>query len=214
MAIGAQPTDKAYLIWMRSSVIVSDLVFYFACRKLKLPLKIFFVLYCNIGLILLDNIHFQYNSMMYGIMLFSIHYILVGKYLKSALLYAILINFKHIFLYSAPAFGLFYLRNCVFGGDFTKGFKNFGILGFQTAIVTSASFLPVIWKAPIPIITQIGTRLFPFERGLVHDYMASNFWAIYMIGYKSVLALPILYQRFVTKVKTTPLSFKITDFAF
>jgi alpha-1,3-glucosyltransferase len=194
MAIGAQPTDKAYLIWMRSSVIVSDLVFYFACRKLKLPLEIFFALYCNIGLILLDNIHFQYNSMMYGIMLLSIHYILVGKYLKSALLYAILINFKHIFLYSAPAFGLFYLRNCVFGGDITKGFKNLAILGFQTAFVTSVSFFPVIWKAPIPIITQIGTRLFPFERGLVHDYMASNFWALYMIGYKSVMAVPILYQ--------------------
>ena len=193
MEIGARPTDRGYLIWMRTSVIVSDLIFYFACRKLKLPLKLFLALYCNIGLILLDNMHFQYNSMMYGIMLLSIHYILVGKYLKSALLYAILINFKHIFLYSAPAFGLFYLRNCVFCGDVTKGFKNLLYLGLQTLLVTAASFMPVIWRAPRPILTQIGTRLFPFERGLVHDYMASNFWALYMIGYKSVLAAPIIY---------------------
>ena len=193
MAIGAQPDDRGYLIWMRTSVIVSDLVFYFACRKLKLPLKLFFALYCNFGLIILDNIHFQYNSMMYGIMLLSIHYILVGKYFKSALLYAILINFKHIFLYSAPAFGLFYLRNCVFISDFTKGLTNLMFLGLQTLIVTASSFVPMIWSAPVTILTQIGARLFPFERGLVHDYMASNFWALYMIGYKSVLAAPILY---------------------
>lgn len=29
----------------------------------------------NIGLIFLDNIHFQYNSMMYGLMIFAIAYI-------------------------------------------------------------------------------------------------------------------------------------------
>jgi alpha-1,3-glucosyltransferase len=75
----------------------------------------FFAVYANVGLLLLDNIHFQYNSMMYGIMILSIHYIHEGKWFKSALLYAILINFKHIFLYSAPAFGLIYLKNCVFG---------------------------------------------------------------------------------------------------
>ncbi len=44
--------------------------------------------------------------------------------------------------------------------------------------------------------------------------MASNFWALYMIAYKTYLAIPILYARYVTKVKTESLSFKITDFSF
>lgn len=31
--------------------------------------------YINFGLLILDNIHFQYNSMMYGIMILSLAYI-------------------------------------------------------------------------------------------------------------------------------------------
>lgn len=35
-----------------------------------------FIFNCfHVGLIFLDNIHFQYNSMMYGLMIFSIAYI-------------------------------------------------------------------------------------------------------------------------------------------
>ena len=113
MAIGSKPTDKNYLIFMRVSVLVSDLLFYYACRKLKLSLRMFFALYVNFGLILIDNMHFQYNSMMYGIMVLSIHYINEGKYFKSAALYAILLNFKHIFLYFAPAYGIIYIKYCV-----------------------------------------------------------------------------------------------------
>ena len=35
----------------------------------------FYLNYCNLGLFLIDNIHFQYNSMMYGIMLLSVCFI-------------------------------------------------------------------------------------------------------------------------------------------
>jgi hypothetical protein len=44
--------------------------------------------------------------------------------------------------------------------------------------------------------------------------MASNFWALYMIVYKIYLAIPILYSRYVNKVKTELLTFKITDHSF
>jgi alpha-1,3-glucosyltransferase len=66
--------------------------------------------YLNLSLFLVDNIHFQYNSMMYGIMLLSIVYLLQDRYYMSAFYYAILLNFKHIYLYSAPAYGLIYLK--------------------------------------------------------------------------------------------------------
>ena len=52
--------------------------------------------------------------MMYGIMLLSIAYMGEGRWYASALAYAVLLNFKHIFLYSAPAFGVLYLRQAVF----------------------------------------------------------------------------------------------------
>ncbi len=73
-------------------------------------------------------------------------------------MFAILINFKHIFLYSAPAFGLIYIRQCVIPG----GFANLLVLSLQTVAVTALSFIPIIATDPIPILTQIGSRLFPF----------------------------------------------------
>jgi alpha-1,3-glucosyltransferase len=68
--------------------------------------------------------------MMYGIMLLSIAYIIEKKYYKSALLFAILLNFKHIFLYFAPCFGLYYIKKAVISkkNDFKKGTANFIML--------------------------------------------------------------------------------------
>ena len=78
------------LLFQRFSVIVTDVVFCYGCFRVcsalqtlngpqpgdKQNLKVLFVLnYINIGLFLVDNLHFQYNSMMYGLMLLSIAYI-------------------------------------------------------------------------------------------------------------------------------------------
>lgn len=59
---------------------------------------------------------------MYGIMIYSVAYMVERKWLKSALCFAILLNFKHIFLYSAPAFGLLYIKRAVLD---QKSFVNF-----------------------------------------------------------------------------------------
>ena len=120
--------DKLSCVYyQRSTVIVSDLLFFYGCLRYfrsinpqgKIDFYRFILNYVNFGLIILDNIHFQYNSMMYGIMILSIALIQEKKYFQSALLYAILINFKHIYLYCAPCFGIFYLRELVFKPGFT-----------------------------------------------------------------------------------------------
>lgn len=41
--------------------------------------------------------------------------------------------------------------------------------------------VPVLYTHPFQGIVSIVTRLFPFGRGLVHDYWAPNLWAFYMI---------------------------------
>lgn len=78
------------LLFQRFSVIVTDIVFCYGCYRAVKSLQkmsgstfetastlkaVFFLNYINIGLFLIDNVHFQYNSMMYGIMLLSIAYI-------------------------------------------------------------------------------------------------------------------------------------------
>jgi alpha-1,3-glucosyltransferase len=56
-----------------------------------------------------------------------------------------------------------------------KGAKQFlaaGLAGLATILLLFSPFL-----AHLP---DLWARLFPFQRGLVHDYMAPNFWALYM----------------------------------
>lgn len=40
--------------------------------------------------------------------------------MTSAAVYAVLLNFKHIYLYSAPAFGIFYIRSLILDGRFDQ----------------------------------------------------------------------------------------------
>jgi alpha-1,3-glucosyltransferase len=114
MKISARPDENFYVLTLRVSVIVSDLIFFYSCVRMTQVLKkgkmFLCALYINWGLVILDNVHFQYNSMMYGIMVLSIVYMFEKKWMKSAFCFAVLINFKHIYLYSAPAFGLIYLK--------------------------------------------------------------------------------------------------------
>ena len=51
--------------------------------------------------------------MMYGLLLLSIAFIFEGRLMASAAMYAVVLNFKHIYLYSAPAFGILYIRQLI-----------------------------------------------------------------------------------------------------
>ncbi|XP_071786601.1 dolichyl pyrophosphate Glc1Man9GlcNAc2 alpha-1,3-glucosyltransferase-like [Asterias amurensis] len=194
--------SPATVIFQRLSVIITDLVFIYAAKEYCLSLSkrtgrreyarllekphflLAVLLVCNFGLILLDHIHFQYNGFLFGLMLLSITRITEGRNLEGAFWFAVLLNFKHIYLYVAPAYFIYLLRSYCFtrsnpdGGVQWTSLSPLRLVGLGGIVISvfAASFGPFIAMGQLP---QVLTRLFPFKRGLCHSYWAPNFWALY-----------------------------------
>lgn len=61
----------------------------------------------------------------------------------------------------------------------------------MTLIPFVISFGPFLIVGGVEGVKQIFARLFPFSRGLVHDYWAPNFWALYYFVDKILAMLNI-----------------------
>lgn len=116
---------------------------------------------------------------MYGILILSL--VLARKkstVLLSGFLFAILLCFKHIYLYLAPAYFVFLLRAYCLGPKSILDIKfgNTIKLGVGIIAIFGAAFGPFAYWGQMP---QLLSRLFPFARGLTHAYWAPNIWAVY-----------------------------------
>ncbi|GIM08742.1 hypothetical protein Vretimale_12732 [Volvox reticuliferus] len=179
---------------------------------------LFFLLSCNAGLLLVDHVHFQYNGVMIGLLLWSLYAARSGRHLLSGLLFAALLNMKHLFLYAAPAYFVYLLRHyCCEGtvlgpacaeadsgagsrtgkgsgkgsGSNREGFRLGRVV--VRLVVLGAGVLTIFGVSFGPFITmrqmpQVLRRLFPFGRGLLHAYWAANVWAPYAAADKLLAA--------------------------
>ncbi|KDR83864.1 hypothetical protein GALMADRAFT_236321 [Galerina marginata CBS 339.88] len=127
------------------------------------------------GFLVVDHIHFQYNGFMYGILLWSVLFARNGNKLASGILFAVLLNFKHIYMYLAPAYFVYLLRSFCISPTGQIHVKNFLSLANAVIAVFVVSLGPFALMGQIP---QLLSRLFPFTRGLNHAYWAPNFWAL------------------------------------
>ncbi|XP_050521667.1 probable dolichyl pyrophosphate Glc1Man9GlcNAc2 alpha-1,3-glucosyltransferase [Daktulosphaira vitifoliae] len=183
------------IIFQRLSVIISDSVFFYGSHKCvqnialiipkhikkqklfnedKNTIKIFLV--ANVTLLLLDHVHFQYNGFLFGILLISISHILKGENYWSAFWFSVLLNFKHIYLYLAPAYFIYLLKHFCLKQNTLTALRRLLKLTVIILIVFGISFGPFIWYGQL---SQVLHQLFPFKRGLSHSYWAPNFWALY-----------------------------------
>ncbi|PNJ51096.1 ALG8 isoform 14, partial [Pongo abelii] len=187
------------LLFQRFSVIFMDVLFVYAVRecckcidgkkvgkelteKPKFILSV--LLLWNFGLLIVDHIHFQYNGFLFGLMLLSIARLFQKRHMEGAFLFAVLLHFKHIYLYVAPAYGVYLLRSYCFTANKPDGsirWKSFSFvrlisLGLVVFLVSALSLGPFLALNQLP---QVFSRLFPFKRGLCHAYWAPNFWALY-----------------------------------
>ncbi|KAG9087100.1 glycosyl transferase [Ceratobasidium sp. UAMH 11750] len=185
--------------YQRTTVIITELVLGAAVLRLVRPLLpqsaplspiLAASVFLHPGLLIVDHIHFQYNGLLFGIMLWSIAMMREGRMVLGGMLFATLLNFKHIYMYIAPAYFVYLLRvHCTTPARFLSL--------AQTVIVTFAvSLLPFA-----PHLLQLLSRLFPFKRGLCHAYWAPNVWALWAAADRVLLFLAkrhVLPSRFIS----------------
>ncbi|XP_029174569.1 probable dolichyl pyrophosphate Glc1Man9GlcNAc2 alpha-1,3-glucosyltransferase [Nylanderia fulva] len=189
--------SPATVYFQRATVIFADLMLAYGvreisgtfCKSLNGHVIFVFLSLCNMGLLIVDHIHFQYNGFLLGILLISMSKVSkIGKemsVLQGAIWFAILLNLKHLYMYIAPAYIVWLLKSyCLNSGKF---FKRLFILGIIVLTVLTVSFGPFITQ-----LAQVISRLFPFKRGLVHSYWAANGWALY-IGAEKILS--VIWKR-------------------
>lgn len=153
-----------------------------ACHALALSILL------SPAFLIIDHIHFQYNGFLYGILVLSLvsmqkqSTLLVG-----GLLFAVLLCFKHIFLYLAPAYFVYLLRayclnkESIFHIRYGNSFK----LAIGLVVLFGTCFGPFLYWGQLD---QLLMRLFPFSRGLCHAYWAPNFWALYSFSDRVLLS--------------------------
>ncbi|XP_026491349.1 probable dolichyl pyrophosphate Glc1Man9GlcNAc2 alpha-1,3-glucosyltransferase [Vanessa tameamea] len=181
------------VLFQRLSVIVLDFVFIYgtkSCSQLlnEGNLLVFILLVTNPGLLMVDHIHFQYNGFLFGILLLSISNMITSNFIATAFWFAVLLNFKHIFLYVAPVYVVYMLRAYCFTVSSNDGvhtpWYSFSLTNLIKLALTVISVFCLSFGPFIDQLPQVFSRLFPFKRGLCHAYWAPNFWALYNIADK------------------------------
>lgn len=207
--------------YMRFTSLLSEVLIYFPAllgfiaflgKKLNLSrmdqIVLSAIIMCQPSLILIDHGHFQYNSIMLGLFLFSLTDLCAGNYVLASVWFVLCINFKQMGLYYAP-FIFAYLLSKTFTNvhdtkqwSFIKCFNLNRLLaiGF-TVIITFATILFPFALAGylsegeevIDQLKQILIRVFPFQRGIFEDKVA-NFWCTtnLVIKYRNIFTLPQL----------------------
>ena len=183
-------------------MVITDLVLFLGCKSLAEALPkgqggrhsrastLTLLIMTNAGLLMVDHVHFQYNGLLTGILLLTLASLARDRVVSAAVWFSILLHMKHIYLYYAPAVGIYMLRSHCFqstreGRIVWRSFSLFRLLSLAVVVLaTSAlSLVPFIQAGQL---SQILSRLFPFKRGLCHAYWAPNFWALYNVADKAL----------------------------
>ncbi|BFZ60357.1 glycosyl transferase [Saitoella coloradoensis] len=179
--------SDATVAYQRLSAVFTELFLAYALHEFvqrsdvksrRLSLISALSIFLSPAFLIIDHIHFQYNGFLFGIFVLSLTLARnPHTRLHSGILFAVLLCFKHIFLYIAPAYFVFLLRAYCLEEDFSGiRFGNCVKLGTALVAVFGAAFGPFALMGQMP---QVLSRLFPFSRGLCHAYWAPNVWALY-----------------------------------
>ena len=143
------------------------------------------------ALLLVDHVHFQYNGLLLGLLVYALFMLRRGDHVKAGALFALLCCAKHLFLTLAPVLAAVFVAAHVRPRqDFVKAFLELaGASIAALALGLAPLFIPA-WRAGRlgNAMAELAGRLFPFDaRGLVHSYWAPNVWALYVFADRVLL---------------------------
>ncbi|GAA5911465.1 hypothetical protein JCM6882_005009 [Rhodosporidiobolus microsporus] len=188
--------------WMRASVVVGDLLVWVSavliyCRrnyhrpsgsirgetkaKRKMLVAVLTIL-LQPALLLVDNGHFQYNSLMLGLALHALNCFQSNHDLLGAVFFVLSLGFKQMALYYAPGVFGYLLGKCLWLGG-RRGLTLFIHLGLTVLLTFTLLYTPLLLSSlsplsphsPLSVVLQSLTRIFPLWRGLFEDKVA-NVW--------------------------------------
>ena len=112
----------ATIAYQRGTVIATDALLFIGARSLARACALpadrartapTVLAVCSAGLLLVDHIHFQYNGALIGLLLLSLAHLRAGRPVIASLLFSLLLNLKHLFLFAAPLYFVHLLRHHV-----------------------------------------------------------------------------------------------------
>lgn len=135
------------------------------------------------SLILIDHGHFQYNSVMLGLMLASVDFLLSGHRVLASVFFVLCLCFKQMALFYAPLIFAYLLGttfnpfNKLLGRKNIYDFNGLFWIGTATLVTFFTMFFPLYFFAEngVDNLIQSIVRIFPFNRGIFEDKVA-NFW--------------------------------------
>ena len=193
--------DMPCVVFMRTTVIISDFILWWGAWVASTSMtsnvsaqttSTFLLIVMNPGLLWLDHVHFQYNGMLLGILLASLGYLLKPYYILQCGHGGCTVHAAHFHEASLHFVGTSLSRlsasTLLFYDDDNSKFQmqRFLYLGVLTVSTLVLCFLPFL---NVHQLQQMLARLFPFGRGLCHDYPAANVWSLYMVADKVVNAV-------------------------
>jgi len=199
---------STHKLFMRLTVIISDLLVFFP------GLLVFFKLYYKnlspgvkfsaliliLGsppILLVDHGHFQYNTVMLGFSLWAVLLALYDYLSLSAIMLALALNFKQMSLYYALPFGFLWLikawkvaqvKSLRFETS-TREVIKLAEMALELVNISGSAILAtvIIWIPWVYSIPTVVKRIFPLQRGVFEDKVAS-FWCVtsIIIKYKAL----------------------------
>ncbi|CCD23923.1 dolichyl-P-Glc:Man(9)GlcNAc(2)-PP-dolichol alpha-1,3-glucosyltransferase NDAI_0C02630 [Naumovozyma dairenensis CBS 421] len=138
------------------------------------------------SLILIDHGHFQFNSVMLGLTVYTLNNLLDEFYAFAAVCFVLSICFKQMALYYSPIFFAYLLSKSLFHPRLFN-IPRFAAISFATICTFASMFGPIYFfggeNGGITNLLQSIKRIFPFARGIFEDKVA-NFWCVTNVIFK------------------------------